>query len=72
MNFQGEAVGHQGGIVVPKGLNPYFPQLSGKISAAKSHHCRPLRKGTTMVSKPTINLSVACDAFSAINYRFLG
>jgi putative restriction endonuclease len=32
-NDSGEAVGHQGGIVIPKDLDPYFPQLLGKISA---------------------------------------
>jgi hypothetical protein len=31
-NDSGEAKGHQGGIVIPKDLDPYFPQLSGKIS----------------------------------------
>lgn len=32
-NDTGQAKGHQGGIVVPKDLDPFFPQLSGKISA---------------------------------------
>jgi putative restriction endonuclease len=27
-NDTGQAVGHQGGIVIPKDLDPYFPQLS--------------------------------------------
>jgi putative restriction endonuclease len=31
-NDTGQAVGHQGGIVIPIALDPYFPQLSGKIS----------------------------------------
>ncbi|WP_375791158.1 HNH endonuclease [Bradyrhizobium sp. vgs-9] len=33
-NDTGEAEGHQGGIVIPKDLDPYFPQLSGRTSAA--------------------------------------
>jgi putative restriction endonuclease len=33
-NDTGQAVGHQGGIVIPRALDPYFPQLSGKISPA--------------------------------------
>lgn len=33
-NDTGQAAGHQGGMVIPKDLDPYFPQLSGKISAS--------------------------------------
>ena len=33
-NDSGESPGHQGGIVIPKDLDPYFPQLSGKISSS--------------------------------------
>lgn len=33
-NDSGASTGHQGGIVIPKDLNDYFPQLSGKISSA--------------------------------------
>lgn len=32
-NDSGAGSGHQAGIVVPKELDPYFPQLSGKTSA---------------------------------------
>lgn len=32
-NDSGASVGHQAGIVIPKDLDAYFPQLSGKISA---------------------------------------
>lgn len=32
-NDTGQAVGHQSGFVVPKDLEPYFPQLSGNVSA---------------------------------------
>ncbi len=31
-NDTGQAAGHQGGMVIPQALDPYFPQLSGKIS----------------------------------------
>lgn len=31
-NDSGASVGHQGGIVIPKDFDDYFPQLSGKIS----------------------------------------
>lgn len=31
-NDTGQAVGHQGGIVIPKDLDPYFPQLSRHIT----------------------------------------
>ncbi|MFC7699475.1 HNH endonuclease [Bradyrhizobium sp. GCM10028915] len=33
-NDTGQAAGHQGGMVIPKDLDPYFPQLQGKTSAA--------------------------------------
>ncbi len=32
-NDTGQAVGHQGGIVIPKDLDPYFPQLSKRVTA---------------------------------------
>ena len=32
-NDTSAAAGHQGGILIPKELDPYFPQLSGKTSA---------------------------------------
>lgn len=31
-NDSGASAGHQGGVVIPKELDAYFPQLSGKIS----------------------------------------
>jgi putative restriction endonuclease len=34
-NDTGRAVGHQGGIVIPKALDAYFPQLSRNVSAAR-------------------------------------
>jgi putative restriction endonuclease len=33
-NDSGASTGHQGGIVIPKDLDAYFPQLSGRVSAA--------------------------------------
>ena len=33
-NDTGTAVGHQGGIVIPRDLDKYFPQLSGQTSVA--------------------------------------
>jgi putative restriction endonuclease len=33
-NDTGQAAGHQGGMVIPKDLDRYFPQLLGKTSAA--------------------------------------
>ena len=33
-NDTGVAAGHQGGLVIPKELDKYFPQLAGKVSAA--------------------------------------
>lgn len=32
-NDTGQAAGHQGGIVIPKKLDPYFPQLSKRVTA---------------------------------------
>lgn len=32
-NDTGAAAGHQGGVVIPKDLDPYFPDLSGQASA---------------------------------------
>lgn len=32
-NDTGEAVGHQGGVVIPKDLDPFFPQLARSVSA---------------------------------------
>lgn len=34
-NDTGNAKGHQGGVVVPKDLRPFFPGLTGAVSAAK-------------------------------------
>lgn len=33
-NDTGQAVGHQGGIVIPKALDAYFPQLSRRVTYA--------------------------------------
>lgn len=34
-NDTGNAPGHQGGIVIPRDLDPYFPQLSRQVTPAK-------------------------------------
>jgi putative restriction endonuclease len=34
-NDTASAPGHQGGMVIPKDIRPYFPQLSGKMTEEK-------------------------------------
>lgn len=42
-NDTGKAVGHQGGIVIPKDLNRYFPDLSGKVTTTSATVDEPIR-----------------------------
>jgi putative restriction endonuclease len=51
-NDTGQSVGHQGGIVIPKELDPYFPQLSRSVSAAL----------------PTVDQTIVADLFDGARY----
>ena len=51
-NDTGNAKGHQGGIVIPKELRPFFPGLSGSVSHAS----------------PTIDRRVTAELFNQNNY----
>jgi putative restriction endonuclease len=51
-NDSGQAVGHQAGFVIPKDLEPYFPQLSQNVTAAA----------------PTVSVDIAASLFDGTIY----
>jgi putative restriction endonuclease len=59
-NDTGAAKGHQGGLVVPKALEQYFPRLSGEVSAASP----------TLDAPVTLELWVAQRRIATVQSRY--